>query len=242
MFYSCDIENLRNCLNWKIQCIQKVFIAHHFVHILLCYSLIPKWITFISELPGQVSYNPELLAPSPKRQKCDHWTPCPPEHFAYRILSGANTMKHPKICFEDELLMGEEKGNTGRGMNVAIVNAISGKLLNAKSFDMWEGDFAVTMLQFMKDIPENSIVLMATHDEGSTRLSSDIKTEITNLGSKEIQKIAFRSSWVFIGAKGFVLPSNIRSEQINHSDQHKNRYNGWPAEVQIEGCIPRAYQ
>ncbi|XP_039600440.1 protein FAM3B-like isoform X5 [Polypterus senegalus] len=185
---------------------------------------------------------PMLRAPSPKRQKCDHWTPCPPEHFAYRILSGANTMKHPKICFEDELLMGEEKGNTGRGMNVAIVNAISGKLLNAKSFDMWEGDFAVTMLQFMKDIPENSIVLMATHDEGSTRLSSDIKTEITNLGSKEIQKIAFRSSWVFIGAKGFVLPSNIRSEQINHSDQHKNRYNGWPAEVQIEGCIPRAYQ
>ncbi|XP_028656017.1 protein FAM3B-like isoform X1 [Erpetoichthys calabaricus] len=202
----------------------------------------PEALSLAASSIHSVLERPVLRAPPPKRQKCDHWTPCPPEHFAYRILSGANTMKHPKICFEDELLMGEEKGNTGRGMNVAIVNAISGKFLNAESFDMWEGDFAGKMLQFMKDIPQNSIVLMATHDEGSTRLSSDIKTEITNLGSKEIQKIAFRSNWVFIGAKGFVLPTNIRSEQINHSDQAKNRYSGWPAEVQIEGCIPRIYQ
>ena len=30
-----------------LQCIQKVFTALHFFHILLCYSLIPKWNTFV---------------------------------------------------------------------------------------------------------------------------------------------------------------------------------------------------
>lgn len=27
--------------------------------------------------------------------------------------------------------------------------------------------------------------------------------------------------------------------QINHSDNAKNRYSGWPAEIQVEGCIPK---
>ena len=32
---------------WGIQCIRKVFTALHFLHILVCYSLIPKWIQII---------------------------------------------------------------------------------------------------------------------------------------------------------------------------------------------------
>jgi len=38
---------LRGLYNLYLQCIWKVFTALHFFHILLCYSLIPKWITFI---------------------------------------------------------------------------------------------------------------------------------------------------------------------------------------------------
>lgn len=49
---------------------------------------------------------PTLLfaaAPAPKRQKCDHWTPCPLNSYAYRLLSGGGKDKFAKICFEDEL-------------------------------------------------------------------------------------------------------------------------------------------
>lgn len=49
---------------------------------------------------------PTLLfaaAPPPKRQKCDHWTPCPLNTYAYRLLSGGGKDKFAKICFEDEL-------------------------------------------------------------------------------------------------------------------------------------------
>lgn len=44
-----------------------------------------------------------LTAPVPKRQKCDHWSPCPPDTYAYRLLSGGGLDKYAKICFEDEM-------------------------------------------------------------------------------------------------------------------------------------------
>ncbi|NXA08225.1 FAM3B protein, partial [Sapayoa aenigma] len=152
---------------------------------------------------------PVLRAPVPKRQKCDHWTPCPAGNYAYRILSGGGKEKMAKICFEDELGVIDSPDHSGE------------------------------MMAFVRNAPEGTLLLMATHDDGSTLLKSDAKKLVEELGSKEIRNIKFRSSWVFIAAKGFKLPDNIQKEKINHSDQKTNRYNGWPAEIQIEGCIPR---
>uniref|UniRef100_A0A8C3T9P2 FAM3 metabolism regulating signaling molecule B n=1 Tax=Chelydra serpentina TaxID=8475 RepID=A0A8C3T9P2_CHESE len=168
-----------------------------------------------------IGEKPVLKAPPPKRQKCDHWSPCSPGSYAYRLLSGGGKEKLAKICFEDELLISEQKGNVGRGINIAIVNYFSGP-----------------MITFIKNAPQESLLLMVTHDDGSSRLKDDAKKVIAELGSKEIWNMKFRSSWAFIAAKGFKLPDDIQKEKINHSDNSKNRYNGWPAEIQIEGCIP----
>uniref|UniRef100_A0A8B9DLE0 FAM3 metabolism regulating signaling molecule B n=1 Tax=Anser cygnoides TaxID=8845 RepID=A0A8B9DLE0_ANSCY len=100
-------------------------------------------------------------------------------------------------------------------------------------------EHSAEMATFIKNAPQGSLLLMVTHDDGSTRLKSDAKTLIEALGSKEIQNMKFRSSWAFIAAKGFKLPDDIQTEKINHSDNKKNRYSGWPAEIVIEGCIPR---
>ncbi|XP_074428966.1 protein FAM3B [Larus michahellis] len=181
---------------------------------------------------------PVLKAPVPKRQKCDHWSPCSPGNYAYRILSGGGTGRLAKICFEDDLLISEEKGNVGRGINIAIVNYKTGKVTSAQFFDMWKGDHSDEMVTFIKNAPEGSLLLMVTHDDGSTRLKDGAKKLVEELGSKEIQNVKFRSSWAFIAAKGFKLPDDIQKEKINHSDKN-NRYGGWPAEIQIEGCIPR---
>ncbi|NXX21779.1 FAM3B protein, partial [Podargus strigoides] len=156
-----------------------------------------------------IGKKPVLRAPVPKRQKCDHWSPCSPGNYAYRILSGGGKAKLAKICFEDELCVIDSTDNSGE------------------------------MMTFIKNAPEGSLLLMVTHDDGSTRLKTDTKNLVEELGSKEIRNIKFRSSWAFIAAKGFKLPDNIQKEKINHSDKKKNRYNGWPAEIQIEGCIPR---
>ncbi|KFR08488.1 Protein FAM3B, partial [Opisthocomus hoazin] len=177
-----------------------------------------------------IGKKPVLRAPVPKRQKCDHWSPCLPGSYAYRILSGGGKEKLAKICFEDELLISEEKGNVGRGINIAIVNC---------NCVIDSTDHSGEMMTFIKNAPERSLLLMVTHDDGSTRLKNDTKKLVEELGSKEIQNIKFRSSWAFIAAKGFKLPDTMQKEKINHSDKKKNRYGGWPAEIQIEGCIPR---
>ncbi|NXU50353.1 FAM3B protein, partial [Turnix velox] len=151
---------------------------------------------------------PVLKAPIPKRQKCDHWSPCPPGDYAYRILSGGGTERLAKICFEDDLC----------GIDST--------------------DHSEEMVTFIKNAPAGSLLLMVTHDDGSTRLKNNAKKLIAELGSKEIKNMKFRSSWAFIAAKGFKLPDDIQKEKINHSNKG-NRYRGWPAETQIEGCIPR---
>ncbi|XP_032211472.1 protein FAM3B isoform X2 [Mustela erminea] len=186
-----------------------------------------------------ISEKPLLKAPAPKRQKCDHWTPCPLNSYAYRLLSGGGKDKFAKICFEDELLMGEKTRNIGRGINIAIVNYVTGKAIASRYFDMFESDNSGPMVTFIQSAPPKSLLFMVTQDDGASRLKEDAKKVIEALGSKQIRSIRFRSSWVFLTAKGFELPAEIQRENINHSDSTRNRYSGWPAEVQIEGCIPK---
>ena len=54
----------------------------------------------------------------------------------------------------------------------------------------------------MKGVRRGSIILVALRDEGTARLSSEVKAYFTRLGSKEIGSIGFRQSWSFIGVKG----------------------------------------
>ncbi|NXM15475.1 FAM3B protein, partial [Ploceus nigricollis] len=185
----------------------------------------------------EIGKKPVLRAPAPRRQKCDLWSPCPPGNFAYRILSGGGKQRRPKICFEDEdALYCEQRCLVFLGgldiLNVLCVPGITSCVIDST-------DHSREMMDFIRKAPEGTLLLMATHDDGSTRLKDDAKKLVEELGSKEIKNIKFRSSWVFIAAKGFKLPDNIQKEKINHSDQTKNRYKGWPAEIQIEGCIPR---
>lgn len=160
-----------------------------------------------------IGEKPVLRAPTPKRQKCDHWTPCPPDTYAYRLLSGGGRDKYAKICFEDELLIGEKTGNVARGINIAVVDYATGKMTAARYFDMYEGDNSGPMTKFIQSAPPKSLLLMVTHDDGSHRLQADAKKAIEALGSREIRNIRFRSSWVFLAAKGFELPPDIQREK-----------------------------
>ncbi|CAJ0929427.1 unnamed protein product [Ranitomeya imitator] len=64
------------------------------------------------------------------------------------------------------------------------------------------------------------------------------KKVFEELGSKEIRNLQFRSQWVFLAGKGVTIPDNIEREKAIHSNS-KNRYSGWPAEIQIDGCLPK---
>lgn len=49
------------------------------------------------------------------------------------------------------------------------------------------------------------------------RLNLEARGAVEALGSKEIRNVKFRSSWVFLAAKGFELPAGTQREKVSGS-------------------------
>ncbi|KAG9477777.1 hypothetical protein GDO78_012996, partial [Eleutherodactylus coqui] len=139
--------------------------------------------------------------PRPRKYKCGLPQPCPEKHFAFRLVSGAANVIGPKICFEDKMVMSSIQNNVGRGLNIALVNGVNGELIEAKSFDMWDGDVA-ELLSFLRPVHEGTLVLLASSDDPATKMNEDARKMFIELGSSSARDVAFRDSWVFVGAKG----------------------------------------
>ncbi|XP_062493928.1 protein FAM3A isoform X2 [Pezoporus occidentalis] len=142
-----------------------------------------------------------LAPPRPPRFKCGLPRPCPPAHFAFRLVSGAANVIGPKICLEDRVLMSSVKNNVGRGLNIALVNGVNGELIAARAFDMWAGDVE-ELLKFLRPLHEGTLVLVASYDDPATKLTEESRRLFGELGSAVAMDLAFRDSWVFLGAKG----------------------------------------
>ncbi|CAN2387546.1 insulin secretion, partial [Pristimantis euphronides] len=187
----------------------------------------------------KIQMKPVIKAPPPKRQKCATWRTCSPSEVVYRIRSGGGKDSEAHICLEDEILLGGTKNTGDRGINIAVVNYDNMKVTDTKTFDMYEGEFSGPMVDFINKIPSRSLILVASYDDAATKLSEDAKKVFEGLGSKEIRNLKFRSQWVFLSSKGIQIPDNIEREKIIDFDSSKNRYSGWPAEIQIDGCLPK---
>ncbi|KAJ8387033.1 hypothetical protein AAFF_G00162100 [Aldrovandia affinis] len=173
---------------------------------------------------------------SPPQPKCGMSISCPGGYFAFRITSGAANIVGPKICLENSILMSGVKNNVGRGINVALVNGRNGKLIKTESFDMWQGDVN-NLLTFLKDVDNGTLVMMATFDDSSHKLNDDARKLIAELGSSQIDRLAFRDNWVFVGGKGIQTKSPF--ELLFKSDKGTNKFEGWPEVLEMDGCIPR---
>ncbi|MCI4382184.1 hypothetical protein PGIGA_G00260390 [Pangasianodon gigas] len=174
----------------------------------------------------------------PTRYKCGLYKPCPEDHFSFKMASGAASIVGPKICLEDNILMSGVKNNVGRGLNIALVNGKTGKLIKTDSFDMWGGDVN-PLIKFLKDIEDGTVVMMATFDDSSTKLTSEARKLISALGSSYINSLSFRDNWLFVGGKGIKTKSPF--EQYIKNNAEINKYEGWPEVLEMEGCIPRKH-
>ncbi|XP_038004633.1 protein FAM3D [Motacilla alba alba] len=170
------------------------------------------------------------------RHKCGNQKSCPQNYFAFKIISGAANVVGPSICLEDLVLMSSVKNNIGRGLNIALVNGTTGKLLKTDAFDMYSGD--VTKLQtFLQGIKHGTLVLTASYDDAATKMNDKVRAFFTELGSSHVGKLGFRDNWVFLGAKGLMNKSPFEKHIKN--DKETNKYEGWPELLEMEGCAPR---
>ncbi|XP_059767804.1 protein FAM3A isoform X4 [Balaenoptera ricei] len=157
--------------------------------------------------------------PRARKYKCGLPQPCPEEHLAFRMVSGAANVIGPKICLEDRMLMSSVKDNVGRGLNIALVNDVN------------------DLLKFIRPLHEGTLVFVASYDDPATKMNEETRKLFSDLGSKNVKDLAFRDSWVFVGAKGVQNKSPF--EQHVKNSKHTNKYEGWPEALEMEGCIPR---
>ncbi|XP_055985679.1 protein FAM3D [Sorex fumeus] len=168
------------------------------------------------------------------KYKCDLSKPCPGNKFAFKLLSGAANVVGPSICFENEMIMSPVQNNVGRGLNIVLVNGTTGKALRYRSFDMYSGDPKV-LLAFLKEVPDDALVLVASYDDPGTKMDDSIRKLFSDLGSNYAKQLAFRDSWVFIGARH--SKSKSPYEKYLKNNPKENKYSDWPELVELEGCV-----
>uniref|UniRef100_A0A3B5LM49 FAM3 metabolism regulating signaling molecule A n=1 Tax=Xiphophorus couchianus TaxID=32473 RepID=A0A3B5LM49_9TELE len=127
-------------------------------------------------------------------------------------------------------LMSSVKNNVGRGLNIALVNGVTGELLETRAFDMWAGgnEIHLHVIQFSN----NCFVFFVYFG----RLNDESRRLFEELGSTAVKELAFRDSWVFVGAKGIENKSPF--EQRMKNSKSSNKYEGWPESLEMDGCIP----
>jgi len=93
--------------------------------------------------------------------------------------------------------------NGGRGINVVALNQRDHSILLAKSYDTFANENASQdMINDLKGVRRGSVIVAAVKDEGSKKLSTEVKAMFGRWGSKEIHSLGHREGWAFIGVKG----------------------------------------
>uniref|UniRef100_A0A3P9IQ43 Family with sequence similarity 3 member A n=1 Tax=Oryzias latipes TaxID=8090 RepID=A0A3P9IQ43_ORYLA len=180
----------------------------------------------LSFLGGKPDLSLIMSEPRPRKYKCGLSAPCPPKHLAFRLVSGAANVIAPKVCLEDQMLMSSVKNNVGRGLNIALVNGVTGDLL----------ELIDTTFDFLRPLHEGTLVFVASFDDAATKMNDESRRLFEELGSTAVKELAFRDSWVFVGAKGIENKSPF--EQRMKNSKNSNKYEGWPESLEMDGCIP----
>jgi len=71
------------------------------------------------------------------------------------------------------------------------------------------------MVKDLATVPVGSVIIAAVRDEGSRRLTKEAKDIFTSMGAKEINNLAYRVGYVFMGVKGSKSHIEKRGYSVN---------------------------
>uniref|UniRef100_A0A3Q4HL42 FAM3 metabolism regulating signaling molecule D n=1 Tax=Neolamprologus brichardi TaxID=32507 RepID=A0A3Q4HL42_NEOBR len=173
------------------------------------------------------------LAPPTSVPKCSLSRVCPPSHIALRIRSGAADIVGPTVCFDGKIIMSHALNNVGPGLNIAVINAALWSMVLGKSI------FVELLTQKKRIIKRGMIVLVASFDDVTQKMTNEMREIFSEMGSTLISSVKRRDSWVFAGRAGTKIKSLFEKQAVN--DEKNNIYGGWPEMVEVGGCFPRVF-
>uniref|UniRef100_A0A3Q4HPB7 FAM3 metabolism regulating signaling molecule D n=1 Tax=Neolamprologus brichardi TaxID=32507 RepID=A0A3Q4HPB7_NEOBR len=188
------------------------------------------------------------LAPPTSVPKCSLSRVCPPSHIALRIRSGAADIVGPTVCFDGKIIMSHALNNVGPGLNIAVINGEYNTQTSHKhgalSFFYFFFIYTLTkdpkdILAHLKKIKRGMIVLVASFDDVTQKMTNEMREIFSEMGSTLISSVKRRDSWVFAGRAGTKIKSLFEKQAVN--DEKNNIYGGWPEMVEVGGCFPRIY-
>lgn len=122
-------------------------------------------------------------------------------YIAFRLLSaGLNDGNTALILKDGQNYIPE---NTLRGHHVAIFKGNNYEFAGYKLFDVYGGGTPVTneYIKFLNTLSSDYLVAFTLSDEGTVG-SAALRNKIKEFGSRYIDNVSFRSSWVMLGRKG----------------------------------------
>ncbi|CBY31270.1 unnamed protein product [Oikopleura dioica] len=140
------------------------------------------------------------------------------------------------MCIDGRLVAATKLGNVRRGLNVLIFDKESSSA-EVNTFDFYSDANASSKLASLLRPIKAQVVVFAVFDDGSARISQELRKQIQIFGSQNITSLGFRDSWAFIGAKPGM--GRIANEKMKRVADSPDAYLGWPGEVSIAGCIPK---
>ncbi|KAK5912573.1 hypothetical protein CesoFtcFv8_002432 [Champsocephalus esox] len=197
--------------------------------------LLITWTVSFNSFDVQKKARNILISTAPKT-KCGLSRVCPPDHFAFYIVSGAANVIGPKICFEGNIIMSNVKNNVGSGLNIVVVNGENGDVETFTYFNMHIGN-SDAILEYLKNIDPGMIVLVASFDDVTAKMTDEIRAVFVGMGSTLITSVKRRDNWVFAGGAGRDNKSLFEKKAVN--DESTNVYEDWPDIVELSGCYPR---
>lgn len=86
-----------------------------------------------------------------------------------------------------------------RGMNVLVINEVTGVVMSSRWYDTYESQpDSELLLDHLRDLKLGRIICFAVKDEASLRLNGDVRAFIKSLGSTYVGQIKWRSMWAFV--------------------------------------------
>jgi hypothetical protein len=93
-------------------------------------------------------------------------------------------------------------GGYGRGMNVAIVNEVTGQVLTSATYDTYASTQASdAFAALLEQLPAGRIAMIAVKDEATWHLTERAREACELVGSSAIRDLAYRDSWAVVGCK-----------------------------------------